>query len=304
MSYSLPQSLAEAVAEALRKVGDPTPPLVVSAVGGGCINNVLCLQTEQTSYLLKWNPQPLPRMFETEARGLQLMAATNTIRVPAVLAHAEATSTCPAYILLEWLEEPRGGRIDQEALGTQLAEMHKKGTSPQTPPAYGLDHDNYIGSTPQYNGWEHDWIRFYAERRLRPQVELAQHNRLMPSARLQKAERLIERLDQWLGKVERRPALLHGDLWGGNVMAGPGGAPAIIDPAVYYGDREAELAYTELFGGFHSRFYQAYQEAWPLEPGYSERRDLYNLYHLLNHLNLFGESYGAQVDRVLHTFAT
>lgn len=299
----LPQSLTEPVAHALRDAGDATPLRGARRVGGGCINHALRLETDRGVYFVKWNAQPLPRMFQTEAEGLKLLQATGTVRVPTVLAAAEATTDRPAYILMEWLEGPPGGRIDHATLGTQLALLHQKGTSPRIPPAYGLDHDNYIGSTPQYNGWDTDWVRFFAERRLRPQMELAQQNRRLPSSRQRKLERVIEQVGQWLGGVERCPSLLHGDLWGGNVMAGPGHAPAIIDPAVYYGDREAELAYTELFGGFGARFYQAYQETWPLPPGYPERRDLYNLYHLLNHLNLFGESYGSQVDRVLLDFA-
>lgn len=295
----LPAALAESVAASLRAAGDPTPVRTVRPVGGGCINNAQCLQTDQATYLLKWNARPLPRMFLVEAAGLKLLGSTNTVRVPAVLAATEVAANCPAYLILEWLEGPPDSarRADQAMLGTQLAALHQASTSD-----YGLDHDNYIGSTPQYNGWEADWVRFYRDRRLRPQIELAQRNGLLPATRRQRLERVLERLDQWLGGVERRPALLHGDLWGGNVIVGPGGRPALIDPAVYYGDREAELAFTELFGGFSAHFYQAYQAAWPLAPDYADRRDLYNLYHLLNHLNLFGESYGAQVDAIARRY--
>lgn len=287
------------VVASLQAAGDSSPLHAVRSVSGGCINHAQRLETERGTYLLKWNPHPLPQLFLVEARGLRLLRATNTVRIPAVIDVVDVTDTCPAYIILEWLEGPPGASAkgDQELLGIQLAAMHHA-----SGPDYGLDHDNYIGSTPQYNGWDSDWIRFYRERRLRPQLELAQRNGLVSTRRRHGLERLIERLDQWLGNGQRQPALLHGDLWGGNVIAGPGGAPALIDPAVYYGDREAELAFTELFGGFSTRFYQAYQEAWPLEPGYPDRRDLYNLYHLLNHLNLFGESYGAQINAIVRRY--
>jgi fructosamine-3-kinase len=168
--------------------------------------------------------------------------------------------------------------------------------------AYGLDHDNYIGATPQPNGWMPSWRDFFRERRLRFQAELARRNGLLPAERASRVERLLDRLDRWIDDALVRPSLLHGDLWGGNFIVGPGGGPALIDPAAYYGDREADLAFTRLFGGFPDNFYRAYAAAWPLPAGWQDRRDLYNLYHLLNHLNLFGESYGAQVDAVLRRY--
>jgi fructosamine-3-kinase len=240
-------------------------------------------------------------MFLLEARGLELLQGSTAVRVPAVLHAANASEQHPAYILLEWLEGPLSPTSPQAqaTLGRQLATMHRASAD-----AYGLDHDNYLGSMPQYNGWYPDWVTFYRERRLRPQLELARQHGHLPAARQRGLERIMERLDTWLGGIERQPALLHGDLWGGNVIAGPGGNPALIDPAAYYGDREAELAYTELFGGFRPAFYQAYEETWPTTPGRAERRDLYNLYHLVNHLNHFGESYGPQVDAVIARYAS
>jgi len=299
----LPGPLLDSLQAALREHGDPGSLQDTRWIGGGCINNCMRLVTARGSYLLKWNARPLPAMFQKEAHGLGLLRDTHAIRVPQVLAECENRAGVPAFILLEWIESPPGQRAPrQDQLGEQLARLHQEGVSPQQPPAYGLDRDNYIGSTPQTNGWELDWLQFFREKRLKPQIELAEKDGKLPPSRRARLERLSERLEDWLGGVPRQPALLHGDLWGGNVIAGPEGEPVLIDPAVYYGDREAEIAFTELFGGFTPLFYQAYRTAWPLEPGYAERRDLYNLYHLLNHLNLFGESYGVEVDEICRRY--
>ncbi len=322
----LPARLDEPVSAALRQIGDSSRVTSAQPVGGGCINNAMRLETGQGRYLLKYNPDALPGLFQYEARGLEQIAATHTVRVPAVLAYQGASDPYPAWILLEWLEGPRSGDGkpsfgaaersgdgkpsfgaaerggDYARLGEQIAELHRQGVSPQTLPAYGLGYDNYLGSTLQVNGWETDWARFFARCRLRPQMELALHNGRLPGERRRRLERLIERLPGLLGGVERHPALIHGDLWGGNIIPSPDGL-ALIDPAISYSDREAEIAYTELFGGFSARFYAAYHSTWPLDPGYPERRDLYNLYHLLNHLNTFGESYGHSVDEVLREYS-
>ena len=301
---SLPPSLRDRIQIELDRLGDKGEIHSVRSLGGGCINNAQKIHTKEGVYFLKWNEKPLAGMFQTEAAGLRLLHATGTVRIPEPYAADDPAGHVPGFILMEWIETSSSlrHRIDMDVLGEQLAAMHRKGVSPESPPAYGLDHDNYIGSTPQRNGWDVDWVSFYRRCRLIPQMELARRNGLLDHGRIRRLEKLIEQLDRWLGEIERRPCLLHGDLWGGNVLAGPAGQPALIDPAVHYGDREADIAFTELFGGFSKRFYQSYEAAYPLEPGYAERRDLYNLYHLMNHLNLFGGTYGAQVDSVLRHY--
>ncbi len=293
-SLSFPLKLV--LEEELARLGDPGSLEVVGGVGGGCINQALHLRIAQKDYFLKWNPNPLPGMFPAEAMGLTLMAESGTIRIPQVITFAEKSAERPAFLLLEWIDSR--GRFDQTLCGEGLAHMHLAALETR----YGLETDNYIGSTPQVNTWETDWIEFFRHRRLIPQMNLAAKHGFLPRERRLKLEKLIDSLEQWLEGVPRKPSLLHGDLWGGNVISGPVGEPVLIDPAVYFGDREAEIAFTGLFGGFSERFYQAYQAVYPLEPGYAERFRLYNLYHLLNHLNLFGEGYGGQVDGTLSYF--
>jgi fructosamine-3-kinase len=266
----------------------------ITPVGGGDINAAARVETADARYFVKWNYFPRPRLFETEARGLNLLAATNALRIPRVITVIEQ----PAALVLEWIDLGSNKSVAAEALGRGLAQQHRS-----TAALHGLDHDNYIGSTPQRNTQARSWIEFYRDRRLGAQRDLAQHNGYLTSDRARRLDRVLDRLDQWIDDTAVVPSLLHGDLWGGNYLIDAQGNPVLIDPAVYYGDREAEIAFTELFGGFGARFYDAYDEAWPLDRGYAERHDLYNLYHLLNHLNLFGEGYGGSVDAILRHYA-
>lgn len=286
----LPAPLLTALADTLGEPIRSTQP-----VSGGDINTTAGVIAGQTRYFVKWNRRPLPGTFEVEARGLRLLKSAQAVRVPEVVVVIDD----PPALVLEWIES-RGSKSNAAAaLGEQLARQHRA-----IGPAYGLDHDNTIGANPQINRQATSWIEFFRDRRLGFQMELARRNGRLDARRASGLERLMSRLDDWIDESACAPSLLHGDLWGGNFMAGPDGEPVLIDPAVSYDDREAELAFTELFGGFGEAFYAAYNAAWPLAPGYADRRDLYNLYHLLNHLNLFGESYGSSVDAILRRFAS
>jgi fructosamine-3-kinase len=228
--------------------------------------------------------------------GWSYLQAAGALRVPAVYAHREPDEESPGFIALEWLGKGTSSREVAVALGRGLANLHRT-----TGPHYGLDHDNFIGANPQPNQPANDWVLFFTQQRLGYQLELLARNGLLPGPRRNLLEKLLPRLGEWL-PVDPPASLLHGDLWGGNWLTTATGEPALIDPAVYYGHREAELAFTELFGGYSSNFYGAYKEAWPLDEAYHDRKDLYNLYHLMNHLNLFGEGYGGSVDSILNRF--
>jgi len=276
--------IAEAIGAA---TGAPFPLSGQRGVGGGCINESLRLEGGGRSFFVKLNRAALAEMFEAEAAGLQELAASRTIRVPEAVCWGTAGDR--AYLVLEDLPLGGGGGGGAlERLGQQLAAMHRT-----TRPRFGWDRDNTIGATHQPNAPMDDWVAFWRDRRLGFQLELAaRHGHGGELQRL--GGRLQDRLDTILEGHRPAASLLHGDLWGGNWSATRSGEPVIFDPAVYFGDREADLAMTELFGGFGERFYAAYREAWPLEPGYERRRTLYNLYHVLNHLNLFGGGYGGQ----------
>ena len=289
----LPAAIVDTLEKTLGKIVTTAP------MAGGDISNAVRVDfADGGQVLIKWLASATPGMFSAERRGLELLRAANALRVPKVLAQQEATGNCPAFIAIEWLGRGSGSRGVDEALGAGLAQLHRV-----TAKQYGLDHDNFIGANPQQNKQTDNWVTFFAERRLGYQMELAARNGALNSRRRQLLESLLVRLVDLLPATP--PAsLLHGDLWGGNWITAQSGEPALIDPAVYYGHREAELAFTELFGGFSDHFYGAYNNAWPLDRGYKQRKDLYNLYHLLNHLNLFGEGYGGSVDSVLRRYVS
>lgn len=260
-------------------------------VGGGSINHAYLLESGARRYFVKLNQAGRLAMFEAEAEGLEAIAHTRTLRVPAPVCHGVQGHS--AYLVLEYLELGRGAPDGHEALGRGLAAMHRATSS-----RFGWHRDNTIGSTEQVNAWSQDWCEFWRDRRLGFQLRLLAQQGV--GSRLQRqGERLLDAVPALLAGHYLQPSLLHGDLWSGNHAFDAHGAPVIFDPAVYYGDREAEIAMTELFGGFSSGFYQAYEEAWPLEPGYTQRKTLYNLYHVLNHVNLFGGSYLSQAERMI-----
>jgi len=267
-------------------------------VGGGSINDaqVITLSDGQ-NYFLKTNSNPKSRFFECEADGLLALAATNIVRVPHVI--ATAPKDTPPFILMEYIESGAPSKNFHSRFGQKLAQLHKETTELQ----YGFDQDNYIGLTEQHNTWSKNWVDFFREHRLEFQLRRARDAQLANEEMMSLGESLLSRLDLFLADPDEPPTLIHGDLWGGNYLVDRKGEPVLVDPAVYYGRREAELAMTELFGGFEPAFYHGYNEVWPLAPEAKERIELYKLYHLLNHLNLFGASYRDGCMNILRRFA-
>ena len=261
-----------------------------SPVGGGSINESYRMEgSSGARYFLKLNDARHLAMFVAEAAGLNAIAATGTIRVPRPIAHGNAGRQC--YLVLEYLE--LGSRGNAELLGARLAALHRcKGSR------FGFAQDNFIGTTPQPNGWTDNWIDFWREHRLGFQLRLAKQNGY--GGELQRlGEDLSKMLPMYFESYTPQPSLLHGDLWSGNHAFLADGSPAIFDPAVYYGDRECDLAMTELFGGYPADFYAAYRAVYPLEAGYATRKQLYNVYHILNHANLFGGGYARQAEQMM-----
>ncbi|GAB4400701.1 MAG: fructosamine kinase family protein [Microscillaceae bacterium] len=262
-------------------------------VSGGCINNTVKLLTNAGQFFVKWNVQQLTGMFEAEARGLQCLQNTQTLPTPVVWGYGQKQDQ--AYLLLEFIETGYPAPDFWANFGTGLAALHRHSQA-----SFGLDFDNYIGALPQQNTPHADGLTFFIEKRLQAQAGRAMYEGQLPKALYQKFTALYDKLADIL--PPEPPSLLHGDLWSGNFLVNPQGQALLIDPAVYYGFREAELAFTRLFGGFESAFYEAYNEAFPLEPGFEERIDIYNLYPLLVHVNLFGSGYLSGIERTLKKF--
>jgi fructosamine-3-kinase len=262
------------------------------AVAGGDINRAFLLVCGERRFFVKLNTAENAGMFAAEAAGLLALAASSALRVPLPICHG--THLGHAYLAMEHLQLRNRG--NQRDAGAALAELHRHSES-----RFGWSQDNTIGTTAQRNDWCDDWADFWSELRLGYQLDLAE--RAGHARELQPGRALQSRVGELLQGHEPTASLLHGDLWRGNFAFDENGRPAIFDPAVYFGDREADLAMTELFGGFDREFYAAYRARWPLPDGYPVRKSLYNLYHVLNHLNLFGGGYlreaRTMIDRLL-----
>ena len=290
------EKLATAISDATEAMFEVT---AVEPVGGGCIHTALALTGEMAGeerrFFAKVNEADRAAMFAAEADGLEALRHADAIAVPRVVTHGDDGDH--AWLILQWLELAPLNEHAAANLGVALAAQHRK---PQE--RFGWARDNFIGSTPQRNGWSDDWLAFWREQRLVAQLRIAAKNRL-PSKMIDRGERLAADCEAFFRNHAPEKSLLHGDLWNGNAAAIEGTTPAVFDPAVYVGDREADVAMTELFGGFPADFLAAYRAAWALDDGYRVRRDFYNLYHVLNHANLFAGGYVRQgeegIERLL-----
>jgi fructosamine-3-kinase len=268
----------------------------INHVSGGSINQAakISLSNGKTCFL-KWNKTADPRMFAVEEKGLELLASADTdIRIPEVYATGE-TDSGTGFLVQEYIVEGKSKSGSAETFGKNLAKLHR-----QQNDQFGLEHNNYIGRLPQSNSWHKSWGDFFIEERMKPQIKMATDAGKLGSSTTAHFETLYKKLPNIF---PNEPAsLLHGDLWGGNYFYDDAGGATIFDPAVYYGHREIELAFTYLFGGFSQTFYQAYEDEYPLEPNFNDRKDVYNLYLLLVHTNLFGGHYAQQVKSIVNRF--
>jgi fructosamine-3-kinase len=257
-------------------------------VSGGDISKAFVIGDRTRKYFVKTNSALRLGMFEVEAIALSQIHATQIIKVPEPICWGKTSDL--AYIVIDWIEF---GRIENwQQLGRKLAAMHEVKSSM----GFGWDRQNTIGFTPQINTWNSNWIDFFIEHRLLYQLKLARQKGFKP---IISDRELCERVPKFFQGYDPQPSMVHGDLWSGNVGFDLTGEPVIFDPALYFGDREVDIAMTELFGGFPPEFYQSYNAAFPLDAGYKYRKDLYNLYHILNHFNLFGGSYGVMATRAI-----
>jgi fructosamine-3-kinase len=267
-------------------------------VGGGSINQAYALSdrdrraaaSPNLAYFVKINQASRVAMFEVEAIALKQMAATQSIRVPQPICYGTIDNS--AYIVMEWLDFGYGDHQAWDNMGKNLAALHRV-----TAQGFGWEQNNTIGSTPQINDWKSSWVEFFTEQRLGYQFQLARRK----GGHFPQQDKLMAAIPNLLTGHEPQPSLVHGDLWSGNAAVTQQGEAVIFDPAAYFGDREVDIAMTQLFGSFPANFYSAYDEAFPLPPGYPQRRVLYNLYHILNHFNLFGGGYESQTNQMIES---
>lgn len=265
--------------------------LRVSIVGGGSINDARRIETTEGTFFAKMNSaEEFPKMFETESQGLDFLKEQSPFRIPKTIATGSIEDI--QWILMENIRSASKRADFWEEFGRKLAIMHKNSSG-----NFGLDYDNYLGNLPQKNDRNETWEAFFAEMRIQPQLDLAKGNKKTSTEFLRLFDKMLSRIDRYFPKEP--PAALHGDLWTGNFMTDSFGEAVVFDPSVYYGHREMDLGMSKLFGGFDEKFYDAYHEEYPLEPGWEERIHVANLYPLLAHVNIFGGSYTAQVIQIL-----
>lgn len=288
----LNQNLSDDWQKAIESSRDKKSEILrVSIVGGGSINDARRIETSEGTYFAKINSATdYPGMFEAEANGLRFLKERSAFRIPTPIATGVTEDI--QWILMENINSTKKKADFWEEFGRKLAEVHK-----QSADYFGLDENNYLGSLLQKNEKRDSWESFFTDMRIRPQLELAKRNKLATTEFLRLFDKMLSRIDRYFPK--ELPAALHGDLWTGNFMTDSFGEAVIFDPAVYYGHREMDLGMSKLFGGFDKRFYDSYQEVYPLEPGWEDRIHVANLYPLLAHVNLFGGSYTAQVIQIL-----
>ena len=260
------------------------------SLGGGCIHHATHIKAEKGDYFFKWNEASEAANFQAESRGLSLLKEKSNLRIPQVIAFISEKNR--AGLLLEYIAPGHKKASFYTDLGEGLAKQHL-----QSQAAFGLDHDNFIGALPQRNREHTSWADFFREERIRPQLAMPNAAKLLGASSRRRLDQLFSKLESFF--PEEKPALLHGDLWGGNLLCDSQSKPVLIDPAVYYGHREIELAFMQLFDSYPASFYDAYQAVYPLASGWEQRMDLYNLYPMLVHLNLFGGGYLGGVERII-----
>ncbi len=265
----------------------------VSSVPGGCINQTSKVTTNQGEFFIKVNSAQQSDLFHKEQKGLALLKKKSTLGIPVVL--GSGSEDGKSYLILEWIEKGIANQTFWNRFGESLGLQHKTSSS-----RFGLDHDNHIGRLPQSNTFHEKWGEFFIEERLEPQLKIASDSGLVGNSTLSQFDMLFTTLGQLI--PEEPPSLLHGDLWSGNFLCGLESKPYIFDPAVYFGHRETELAFTTMFGGFDQQFYTSYSNEFPLEPGFDDRIEIHNLYPLLVHVNLFGPSYLTGIEHTLKRF--
>ena len=276
-------------------LGRPVRVARSQPLGGGDISEVARVHTDAGTFIVKSHPSPPSGLFNAEAAGLTALRASGTsLRIPEVIVVDDGP---PAFLIIEDLGSGRPAVGFDEAVGRGLAQLHR-----HTAQRFGFERDTFCGTTRQPNAWTGSWVDFYRQSRLGFQLDLAAHAHLLSPAEASRISRLIGTLDTILDEPADGPSLIHGDLWSGNLHTASSGAPSLVDPSVSFAHREAELGMMRLFGGFSERVYAAYDEAFPLEPEWRERNAVYQLYHLLNHLNLFGGTYRGQVMAVVDRF--